>query len=109
MGGLRGRLQDLDRFCFAASANETFARVYVKQERTTYPWVRNTPRLHQDNFLQELDSGKLHTRLGIGCPHELDDPALRTRERVPLWSFVSARAPVRKRRGSISANGVPKV
>ena len=77
-------------------------------KRTTHPWVCNTPRLYQDNFLQELDGGKLHTCIRVGCPHELEDPVLRARECVPLLSFVSVRASVHKRCENISTNDPPR-
>ncbi len=100
-----GTIARFGSFLFCSfSERDVLPRCTRNNKRTTHPWVRNTPRLYQDDLLQELDGGKLHTCLRIGCPHELDDPALRARERVPLRSLVSVRASVRKRCENISAN-----
>jgi hypothetical protein len=67
-----------------------------EKQGATHPWVCNATRLHQYDPLQVLDSGKLHASLRIRCPHELDDPALRAHERIPLRPFMLIRTPALK-------------
>lgn len=92
MGDLQGQSQGLGHFCFVALEGKgDLVYAQTRKKDLTHPWVCNATRLHQYDPLQELDGGKLHASLRIRRPHELDDPALRAREGVPLRPFILAR------------------